>query len=146
MTAQSTAAAERSLTQEQKDALIAEMLGDVANLHRSVKDLVVVTDDADRRITARVSEIRTLVADLVGMREALLAELVMRSSAEAQRVLRENVGGLHKRVEDAMRHLEQQPDRDARRQWTDRTAIAIVTAAIASVLTLTGSWLLSHVH
>lgn len=146
MSDQLSAVAPRTLSEDQKDALIAEMLGDVVNLHRSVKDLVAITDDADRRITARVSEIRSLVANLSGMREALLAELAARAGAEAQRVLRESLGDLQGRIAAGVSRLELQPALDMRRQWTDRAAVAIVTAAITSVVTLAGVAVLLHFH
>lgn len=136
----------RLLSDDHKDALIAEVLGDVLSLHQSVKDLVAITNDADKRITSRVSELRALVADLAGMREALLAELAVRSGDEAKRALRDSFVAIDQRLVDAVRQVDRRPMLGARRQWADRAAVAIMTAAISSCTTLGGIAVLLHLH
>jgi hypothetical protein len=144
MTATSEKGGSRSYSQEQADALLAEVLGDVLTMHRSVKDLGQILDDTDQRITARVGEVRALVTDLAGLRERLVTELSVRAGEEGRRALRESVGEMVERIERIGRWLEQQPLSDARRQWFDRMSVAIVTAAISTGATLAGVALLLH--
>ncbi|CAE6847205.1 hypothetical protein R75461_07301 [Paraburkholderia nemoris] len=131
---------------ELRDAAIAEIMGDVANLHRSVRDLVAITEDADRRISARVIELRKVAADLASAREAAFAQISVLASEQAQRAFREAMGDLLARMSGTLEKIGHGLNAHAGRQFADRAAVAIVTAAITSVLTLGGTWLLLHFH
>jgi hypothetical protein len=134
------------MSEEMRDAVLAEVLGDVRSLHQCAKDLLAITTETDERITARVVELRALASDLAHARETLLAEIALQASDQAQRRLET---GLGKRIEDLKgafdaRGPSSQPS-EARR-YVDLVAVAIVSGFITGLITLGGAWLIVHAH
>jgi hypothetical protein len=135
-----------SLTQQQKEALLGEVLGDVQLLHRSMQDLVAVTTDTDERISARIVELRSLTGELLHARETVLAEVALRSSAQARGVFEGGIGERFRELTALVSSLHPESAKSQTRRFVDLTAVAFITASLTSLATLTGVWMVLHSH
>jgi hypothetical protein len=132
----------RSLSDEQKDALIGELLGDVQKLHKSMKDLVAIVRDSDERISGRIVELRQVAGDFANSRDAALAHLATQASETAQHRFTDSMGDMLKRVDVSLVAIERLvPDRPARRLF-DLAAVALMTGGITAAAALFGVWMI----
>ena len=133
-----------SLSDEQKDALIFEMLGDVQVLHTSMKDLVAIVRDSDERISGRIVELRQVAADFANSRDAALAHLATQASETAQRRFTDSMGDMLKRVDVSLVAIERLvQDRPGRRLF-DMAAVALMTGGITAAAALFGVWMIGR--
>ena len=134
----------RSLSDEQKDALIGELLGDVQKLHKSMKDLVAIVRDSDERISGRIVELRQVAGDFANSRDAALAHLATQASETAQRRFTDSMGDMLKRVDVALVAIERLvQDRHGRRLF-DMAAVALMTGGITAAVALVGVWMIGR--
>jgi len=135
-----TAAATRRepMSAEMRDAAMAEVLGDVYLLHKSMKELVAIVRDSDERISGRIVELRQVAADFANSRDAALAHLATQASETAQRRFTDSMGDMLKRVDVSLVAIERLvQDRPGRRLF-DMAAVALMTGGITAAAALLG--------
>ena len=134
----------RSLSDEQKDALIGELLGDVQKLHKSMKDLVAIVRDSDERISGRIVELRQVAGDFANSRDAALAHLATQASETAQRRFTDSMGDMLKRVEVSLVAIERLVQDRLGRRLFDMAAVALMTGGITAAVALVGVWMIGR--
>ena len=131
---------------ELRDAALAEIMGDVAALHQSVRDLAAIEADIDTRITARVVELRALCTDLAAARETVFGQITAHATKQAQKSFREAMGELLGKVERTLQGVDRGLTAHAGRQFVDRMAVAIMTATFTAIAVLCGVWVMLRFH
>ena len=134
----------RSLSDEQKDALIGELLGDVQKLHKSMKDLVAIVRDSDERISGRIVELRQVAGDFANSRDAALAHLATQASETAQRRFTDSMGDMLKRVDVSLVAIERLVQDLPGRRLFDMAAVALMTGGITAAVALFGVWVIGR--
>jgi hypothetical protein len=132
------------LSQQQKDALIGELLGDVLSLHRSVKDLSSIVNDCDQRLSTRVVELRAISGELSHAREAAFAQIGLQARRQAQDAFKESMGALLGKLESTLQNVPQSVAAVSQRRFFDFLGIAVATGFITMLGTLAGVWLMTH--
>jgi len=135
---------QRSLSDEQKDALIGEMLGDVQLLHKSMKDLVLIVRDSDERLSGRIVELREVSADFARSRDAALAHLATQASETAQRRFTDSMGGMLQRVDGSLVAIERLVYHQSDRRLLYLAGVAILAGISAAAAAVCGVWLVGH--
>ena len=133
-----------ALTQQQKDALLEEILSDVLKLHKSVKDLSTIVVDTDERITNRVIELRHISMELAGQREAVYASISERARRSAQQAFREDLANALQRFETVLSGVPGAIVLGAQRRFSELIVVGIATGVLSSAATLLGFWFLRN--
>jgi hypothetical protein len=133
-----------TLSQQQKDALIGELLGDVLSLHKSVKDLSSIVSDSDQRLAARVMELRAISGELSHAREAAFAQIALQARTQAQKAFKESMGALLGKLENTLQDVSRTIAVMSQRRFLELLAVAVATGAITLIGTLAGVWLMVH--
>jgi hypothetical protein len=132
------------LSQHQKDALIGELLGDVLNLHKSVKDLSLIVSDSDQRLSTRVVELRAISSELSHAREAAFAQIGLQARTQAQDAFKESMGALLGKLESTLQNVPLTVAALSQRRFSDFLVVAVATGFITMLGTLAGVWLMVH--
>ena len=135
---------QRSLSDEQKDALIGEMLGDVQLLHKSMKDLVLIVRDSDERLSGRIVELREVSADFARSRDAALAHLATQASETAQRRFTDSMGGMLQQVSVSLVAIERLVHNRSDQHLFYLAGVAILAGISAAAAAVCGVWLVGH--
>jgi len=133
-----------ALSQQQKDALLGEILGDVLKLHKSVKDLSDIVRDADERISARLVELRKVSAEFANAREAAFAQIGLQARNQAQQAFVETMGARLSQLDSVVQAVPRTIGLLAHRRFSELVAVSIATSLVASISTLVGVWLMVH--
>jgi hypothetical protein len=133
-----------TLSQEQKDALIGELLGDVLTLHKSVKDLTSIVRDCDQRLTTRVVELRAISSELAHARETAFAQIGLQARKQAQEAFRDSMGGLLGKVETTLQDVSRTVAVLSQRRFLDLVVVSVATGAVTMLGTHAGVWLMAH--
>jgi hypothetical protein len=133
-----------AMTDEMRDAAMAEILGDVHGLHTSVKDLVAIVRDSDERISGRIVELRQVASDFAAAREAAIAQLATHASETAHRRFTDSMGDLLTRVDMSLVGIERLVLNGRDRRLFDLVAAAFMSGGITAVVALVGVWLMVH--
>ena len=133
-----------ALSQQQKDALLGEILGDVLKLYKSVKDLSEIVRDADERISARLVELRKVSAEFANAREAAFAQIGLQARNQAQQAFVETMGARLSQLDSVVQAVPRTIGLLAHRRFSELVAVSIATSLVASISTLVGVWLMVH--
>jgi hypothetical protein len=133
-----------TLSQQQKDALIGELLGDVLSLHKSVKDLSSIVSDSDQRLAARVVELRAISGELSHAREAAFAQIALQARTQAQDAFKDSMSTLLGKLENTLQDVPRTVAVMSQRRFLDLLVVALTTGAITLIGTLAGVWLMVH--
>ena len=133
-----------ALSQQQKDALIGELLGDVLTLHKSVRDLSSIVSDTDQRLATRVVELRAISGELSHAREAAFAQIALQARTQAQEAFKESMGALFSKLENTFQDVPRTVALMSQRRFLELLVVAVATGAITLAGTLAGVWLMVH--
>jgi hypothetical protein len=133
-----------TLSQQQKDALIGELLGDVLSLHKSVKDLSSIVSDSDQRLATRVVELRAISGELSHARETAFAQIGLQARTHAQEAFKESMGALLGKLENTLQDVPRTVAVLSQRRFIELVVVAVAAGAIAMAGTLGGVWLMVH--
>ncbi|CAN7697905.1 hypothetical protein LJR029_003944 [Caballeronia sp. LjRoot29] len=131
-----------ALSQQQKDALIGELLGDVLTLHKSVKDLSSIVSDTDQRLATRVVELRAISSELSHAREAAFAQIALQARTQAQEAFKESMGALLGKLENTLQDVPRTAAEMSQRRFLELLVVAVATGAITLAGTLAGVWMM----
>jgi methylphosphotriester-DNA--protein-cysteine methyltransferase len=134
----------KALSEQQKDALLGEVLGDVLKLHESVKDLTKIIRDADERTSARVVDLLKVSSDFAHAREAAFAEIGVQARTKAQQAFVEAMGDRLTRLDHVVHEVPRTIGLLAQRRFSELVAVSVATGFVTCVSTLVGMWLMTH--
>jgi len=132
------------MSAEMRDAAMAEVLGDVYLLHKSMKELVAIVRDSDERISGRIVELRQVAADFANSRDAALAHLATQASETAQRRFTDSMGDMLKQVGGSLVAIERLVQDRLGRRLFDMAAVALMTGGITAAVALVGVWMIGR--
>jgi methylphosphotriester-DNA--protein-cysteine methyltransferase len=132
------------MSAEMRDAAIAEVLGDVHELHKSVKDLVNIIRDADERTSASVIDLLKVSSDFAHAREAAFAEIAVHARTKAQQAFIEAMGDRLTRLDHVVHEVPRTIGLLAQRRFSELVAVSVATGFVTCVSTLVGVWLMTH--
>ncbi|MGY2492841.1 hypothetical protein [Cupriavidus sp. CP313] len=122
---------------------MAEILGDVHGLHKSVKDALAIWSDADTKVAGAVQDMRRWSVELASTREQLMANLALQATAQSRAAFREESADLSAQIASLVRQREDAPPKDSR-QIAVLAAVALATALVSVLTTLAGIWVMLH--
>jgi hypothetical protein len=134
----------KSLSEEQKEALLGEILGDVVKLHGSVQDLSKIVIDTDERITARVVELREVSRDFAGQREAAFAAISVRSREVSQQAFKEDLGSSVRQLERLLSDVPNVLHTATSKRLGELMMVGLASAALSCLGSLVGFWMMVH--
>lgn len=132
------------MSAEMRDAAIAELLGDVHEVHKSVRDLVLITRDTDERISARLVELRAISKELDAQKEAAFAAISIRARDQSQQAFRSEMADMIRKLDSGLEANARGQAETTRRRIVDLFTVAISTGVFLSATSLFAAWLIFH--
>jgi len=127
-----------------RDEVMAEILGDVHTLHKSVSDLAAIIQTSDERLSCRIAELLKASREFANAREGAIAELSAQASIATQRRIADSLGGTLARVDLTLASIGGTVRESTNRRLIELFAVALASAALAGAATLAGVWALIH--
>lgn len=127
-----------------RDEVMAEILGDVHMLHKSVSDLAAIIQTSDERLSGRIAELLKASREFAHAREGAIAELSAQASIATQRRIADSLGGTLAKVDLTLASIGGTLRESNTRRLIELFAVALASAALAGAATLAGVWALIH--
>ena len=127
-----------------RDEVMAEILGDVHTLHKSVSDLAAIIQTSDERLSGRIAELLQASREFANAREGAIAELSAQASIATQRRIADSLGATLAKVDLTLASISGTVRESTTRRLIELFAVALASAALAGTATLAGVWALIH--
>lgn len=132
------------LSSHVRDEVMAEILGDVHTLHKSVSDLAAIIRTSDERLSGRIVDLLKASSDFANAREGAIAELSAQASIATQKRITETLGGLLTKVDVTLASIGGSARESNSRRLIEMCVVALASAALTGAATLVGVWTLIH--